>query len=119
MKNRKILGLVFVLMLMSPMAAHARSGMPEVCVDGGGTHEIPTPATAFNQKVELADGEFYMLYGNVRLIEEVPYFEVDLTSHPWLASTGRQSNPLYPLEGKASQWRRYENVRVRLSCVAH
>lgn len=95
---------------------------------GGGGGEIPTPFEAYNQKVELADGEAYVLVGRVVIDNIAPdgstsermraFFEIDLNEHPWLGNTKRKMRPFYPLEGAVSTWRRYNGMRVKLPCIA-
>jgi hypothetical protein len=96
---------------------HAGDG---VCIVGGeGGHDVPTPFQIYNQTVELADRVSYLLYGKVVFAADLPFFEVDLSAHRWLANPQRRDLPLYPLEGLAAYWRRFENAHVRLSVVAH
>ncbi|MCM2323942.1 MAG: hypothetical protein NDJ90_11840 [Oligoflexia bacterium] len=120
--------------LLGGMAAHAtavdlahdcRPGT--VCHSaGGGSGEVPTPFDAVNQKVELADGEAYMLFGSVALVpfddgfgeRWKAYFEVDLKEHPWLGGEKRAKNPFYPLEGPINYWKQFRGMRIRLACDA-
>jgi hypothetical protein len=85
-------------------------------VDHGG--DVPIPYSLTNQRVELADGEVYTLDGMVVFSGGRPYFEVDLSEHPWLANAKRRGSPLYPVTGSASSWKRYEGMRVRLQAMA-
>ena len=81
---------------------------------GGGGEGIPVPLTT-NQKVELADGEYYLLVGRVSFFDSHPYLSVDLNIHPWLASSYRRFEPYYPLEETSScWWKRYEGRRVKV-----
>lgn len=89
---------------------------------GGG--DVPVPF-GMNSRVELADGELYMLLGRVRILPRTAgsraprvYFEVDLQSHSWLDSKKRRMNPRYPIEGTPEQWQQYDGQRVKLSCRA-
>lgn len=69
--------------------------------------EIPIPFETANQKVELADGEYYILVGKVSW-DDQGYFEPDFTEHPWLASEYRMKAPKYPTfsaEGMATATR--------------
>ena len=68
-------------------------------VTGG---DVPIPFGA-NRQVELADGEVYVLFGTIRYApsfftksKSVPYLEVDLDAHPWLANERRKLFPYYP-----------------------
>src|SRR3954454_18586428 len=79
----------------------------------GGDH-LPTPFKLLNTKVELADGEQYVLEGTVVAGTFNAYLEVDLETHPWLATKKRKEFPYYVLEGGLSFWRKYEGVRVRV-----
>jgi hypothetical protein len=65
--------------------------------------DVPIPFSA-NRKVELADGETYVLLGNIQYApslitksKNAPYLHIDLEVHPWLASEGRKDFPFYPL----------------------
>jgi hypothetical protein len=73
--------------------------------DGGG---IPVPYSALNQKVELADREYYTLVGRVIFVENVPFLQVDLAKHPWLANARRNERPLYQLVADSADWVSYE-----------
>ncbi|MCM2278232.1 MAG: hypothetical protein NDJ89_09170 [Oligoflexia bacterium] len=103
---------------------------PESCREGsicrkggGGSGEVPTPLEIYNQKVELADGERYILIGNVVLAEEgrdrwKAYFEIDFAEHPWLATEKRKKSPFYPLEGPISYWKQFRGLRIKMPCEA-
>lgn len=89
---------------------------------GGG--DVPVPF-GMNSRVELADGELYMLLGRVRILPRTAgsraprvYFEVDLHSHSWLDSKKRRMNPRYPIDGTPEQWQQYDGQRVKFSCRA-
>jgi hypothetical protein len=86
---------------------------PSVPVRGGGDH-LPVPFKAFNTKVELAEGEYYVLEGSIVVTGATTYLEVDLEAHPWLATKKRKEFPYYSLEGARAFWRKFEGVRVRL-----
>jgi hypothetical protein len=83
----------------------------------GDGHDVPTPFDIrrhFNQRVELADGEKYLLWGDVKR----PYFKVDLHEHPWLkSSSGLQK--YYLLDGTEKIWEADEGQHVQLFCKAH
>lgn len=94
---------------------------------GGGDGHSPDPLTIFNQHVELADGEVYLLRGNVMLNTASlgrtkrklqPYFNVDLQAHPWLANAARKSNPYYVIEGTAGYWRAFNGSYGELAARA-
>lgn len=91
---------------------------------GGGGQ--PDPLTLFNQHVELADGELYLLKGNVVMAPGLmgtrklqPYFNVDLDAQPWLSGKQRRQSPLYMIEGALSSWRPYEGSYGQLAAEAH
>lgn len=86
---------------------------------GGGGGDVPTPFLSANTKVELADGEVYTLIGHIRLIRSIPYLEVDLNEHGWLAGAKRKAEPFYPLEASPSYWAQFEDARVKLTVEAH
>jgi hypothetical protein len=84
-------------------------------VKGGGSGDIPTPLlNSANRAVELADGEHYVLIGQVLYWNDMPWFEVDLNEQPWLASANRVKSPFYPLEGSHDYWLKYQNRRVKI-----
>lgn len=92
---------------------------------GGGGQ--PDPLTVFNSHVELADGELYLLKGEIVLAPALqgssqrlqPYFSVDLEEHAWLAGKRRKDNPTYLIEGRPSSWRPYEGAYGELAAEAH
>ncbi len=112
MSIKRTVALVAVLLGLFTAAAQA-----DVRPRGGG--DVGTPFSGANQKVELADGEHYNLIGTIRIWRDTPHFEVDLTQHPWLASARRSQMPFYPLQGAATYWRRFENMRVKLVVEAN
>lgn len=85
---------------------------------GGGDGHSPDPLNVFNQHVELADGELYLLRGRVELRRKQPAFSVDIGEHPWLASLKRKGNPHYLIEGTASYWRAYDGSYGELAARA-
>ena len=115
-----LLGLFLVLKAV-PIHAH------ELTRGGGG--ELPSPFDTANRRVELAEGEAYLLVGRVVMMEGaafgddsgvVPYFRVDLTDQPWLATEKRVSQPYYRLEGSVEDWNRYVSMgKIKFPCVAH
>ena len=124
---KKILGVWLVLAVLN---AFAWGGEPGEGTKGGGSgNEVPVPFTVENLKVELADGEPYALLGRVLIVNmqgdasttggSQAFFEVDLASHPWLASSYRKEHPQYALEGPVSRWNTFTQVpRVRLKATA-
>jgi len=84
---------------------------------GGG--DIPTPFGNANQKVELADGEIYILNGKVEFIVDEPYFKVDLKKHTWLANANRVADPYYLLLGPTGQWTALKDKQVQITVKAH
>jgi hypothetical protein len=65
--------------------------------------DVPIPFSA-NRKVELADGEEYVLMGDIQYApslitksKNAPYLHIDLEVHPWLGSERRKDFPFYPL----------------------
>jgi hypothetical protein len=97
-------------------AAPTDSGTPgtkdEVCPGKGG--DVPTPFSCANKRVELADGEKYILVGKIRTYGNTSYLEVDLDEHAWLATSRRQKSPYYPLAMPISFWKPWEGLRVKL-----
>lgn len=85
--------------------------------DGGGT--IPVPFSSLNRKVELADGENYVLEGRVIFNGEMPFLHVDLDLHYWLATKTRLAMPVYPLvPANTFHWADYQGDRVRVFVTA-
>jgi hypothetical protein len=80
--------------------------------------EIPWPFQTSNQVVELADGERYVLMGEVVYLRGIPYLIVDLDAHPWLATARRRQDPSYPLMGSGAYWKQYVGRRIQLRAVA-
>src|SRR5437870_1469834 len=74
---------------------HSSSRRSSACDGGGG--DVPVPYANTNQHVELADGENYTLVGIVRFMGGLPYLQVDLQQHPWLATADRVAYPYYSL----------------------
>lgn len=103
----------------------ATSQCPDL-TGGGNGGEIPTPFE-LNRRVELADGEEYLLVGRIVFktiatpdgVRPRPYFEIDLNQHPWLASARRKGSPYYPLAAPYGRWKSYDGVRVKMSSLAH
>lgn len=104
--------------------------LPVMASDGailGG--ELPVPFEKANKKVELADGEEYVLSGRVMLAQVglkmgaqrgPVVFNIDLEEQPWLASASRVNNPFYPLQGAIEDWKDLLTAgKVKLSCIAH
>lgn len=110
MKNT-VLAVLLGLTLVMSGNAFARGG-------GGG---VPSPfGEKSNRKVELADGEMYVLDGKVVFDNnDVAWFWVDLAKHPWLANQKRQQNPYYLLLGSKEDWRQYADKSIQLICIAH
>lgn len=86
--------------------------------DVGGTGnewDLPWPFTT-NQKVELADGEYYVLIGKLRKGYRDYYFEVDLELHPWLGHSKRKQNPYYlvRVESDFQLWEKAINKKLKV-----
>ncbi len=80
--------------------------------------EIPWPFQSSNQVVELADGERYVLMGQITLVRGEPRLVVDLGAHPWLANARRKYDSSYPLLGLVQYWKKYTGKTVQLRAVA-
>lgn len=107
-------------------AAWAGTG-PGACEPkGGGGGGQPDPLTIYNARAELADGELYLLRGEIVMIplpdgaarRSQPYLRVDFDAHPWLASRKRAERPFYPIEGPVRKWRALEGTYVELTVLA-
>ena len=103
------LAVVFASVVSTP--ASRASDDATVSTLGG---EIPIPFKDANLRVELASGELYVLRGKVRVFANVPFFEVDLDQHGWLASELRTRSPYYVLEGVLDDWKAYEGQNIQL-----
>lgn len=95
------------------------------CPAGGGPGDIPTPFGVYNNKVELADKEFYLLVGTVGIekptapgFKSRAYLEIDHKQHPWIAHPNGRTSKRYTLEGSISFWKQYQYLKVRVSCQA-
>lgn len=88
---------------------------------GGSGGEVPNPFSNVNQKVELADGESYLLVGRVIIDSsdrDLVYLAVDLKEHPWLANAKRKADPFYLIEASGRTWRKYDGLRVKITAEA-
>lgn len=85
----------------------------------GGGGEIPHPFERVNQKVELADGEKYLLFGKVEFINGRPFLHVNLDLLPWLATHNRMTFPYYALSGSADYWHQFIATDMRITAIAH
>lgn len=74
---------------------------------------IPDPFN-LDPKMELADGEYYNLVGVVKFISGMPWFQVDLNVHKWLANNKRKTVPFYPVMNMGSNWKQYEGQYVQV-----
>ncbi|MGK5084543.1 hypothetical protein WDW37_14705 [Bdellovibrionota bacterium FG-1] len=91
--------------------------------EGGG---MPDPLSVYNQRVELADSELYLLLGTVRILpnwrgnsaQAQAYLQVDLKAHPWLTNQNHRAAALYPIEGKLGAWKPYDGIKVKLAARA-
>lgn len=81
--------------------------------------DIPIPLMDTNQRVELADGEQYTLWGKVVYYDRQAYLEVDLEKHAWLKSRKREKLPYYPLGEIAGGWRRWQGRGIQVQVAAH
>lgn len=88
---------------------------------GEGPGELPSPFEGVNDKVELADGEYYYLLGTVHWASssEAAIFEVDSNAHPWITQKHKKANPRYALAGNPQVWKPFANHKVRLLILAH
>jgi hypothetical protein len=125
-KNKTITKLAVGLAVLVLAAASALASSPlsrdwPIGIDGGGG-EMPTPFQILNQRVELADGEFYILEGQVVSLQlngvDTPYLAIDLQEQSWLANNYRQNFPYYQLEGTWDYWNQFKGKTVKLSCRA-
>jgi hypothetical protein len=103
------------IMALISISAFAGEAGP---VNGTG-HDVPSPFGTANQKVELADGEIYVLFGRVLILGEKPFFEVDFGAHPWLANEKRKADPYYDLEWSTATWKALDGQKVQLTVKAH
>jgi hypothetical protein len=123
---KKIIVIMLLAALSAVSAAASQSNSCEVGPRGG---ELPIPFDLANKKVELANGEPYILAGRVVLMQvrmrngelrSQPMFRVDLTEHPWLANNKRLNNPNYVLQGSLEEWKDLISVgKIQLPCIAH
>ncbi len=100
MKFTKASWLVSVLIGFGVSVAIASVGS-----DDGIYKEVPLPFDTTNQRVELAPGELYTLYGKVFAARDEVLLRVDLKKHSWLATIYRKNYPFYVVEAPAREWR--------------
>ena len=83
--------------------------------------DSPIPFATLNKRVELADGEFYELYGTVSIIDGQAFFSIDYTKLPTLQNDKRKLNPYYPLYGETQSgfWNSYDGVSVKIYVQAN
>ena len=105
MKN-KIVGMLFLLVMNFNFALAS-----EKIIDG----TIPMPFST-NQKVELANGEYYTLVGFIHEQHGAYFFHVDLKTHPWLSNNQRARYPSYPMIELSEKvdWEEYEYLPVKM-----
>ena len=135
--NRVLAILVLALSLFSPLIraelaeklSYAPPGpsCPETGIDqsrNGG--ELPDPLTVYNQRVELAPGELYLLVGTIKMLPDLqgrtrkllPYFEVGFKEQPWLGNAIRKTQPFYSVRSTSFNWRELDGQPVRLAARA-
>lgn len=117
-KFRNLIFILFIFLFTPLQSAIALTDHPacgELGRDWSKGFEMPIPFST-NQKVELADKEYYILAGILRQSGRDYYLEVDLDVHPWLASTKRQLDPYYLIEitPDATHWLKLKNRRVKV-----
>jgi hypothetical protein len=106
---------------------HPGPGCPDSGIDSarkGG--ELPDPLTVYNQRLELAPGELYLLVGTIKMLPDLqgrtrkllPYLEVDFASQPWLSSALRKRAPYYGILGNPTYWKEFDGRRARLATRA-
>lgn len=84
----------------------------------GGSGGLPTRLTAGTTKVELADGERYILAGHIELSYGDVYLQIDFDEHPWLAGAKRRAAPAYQIDDSTANWKKFEGKRVLVNAVA-
>ena len=111
---KKTAFIIFGMSLMVSLASYAGTR------DKGG----PGPLIGSNQKVELADGEFYILSGMIVIgpsqtdSVNIAYLKVDLNKQSWLANARREEVPYYPIDIDPTLLAAYDHKNVKLSCTA-
>jgi hypothetical protein len=121
-------GLTLAFLLQGAYSTEGLASLPNGCKPtdtplGGGSGGIPGGLEA-NKKVELGEGEFYMLDGRLEWVApRVLGFYVNFESHPWLENKRRTAEPYYILWDSGSQgganllnrFRKYVGKPVNLS----
>ena len=112
-KSNKVIQGIIVMAALSSITAFAKDKHSTCCGD------VPVPFSS-NQKVELANGEYYTLVGKVIYFQSKPFLTVDLDVHPWLSSSNSKylGEKVYPLQGSPAYWKTYENKRVKVNIQA-
>lgn len=120
-----LIGVAGSLARVSFASDPAGLGIARVESRGGGGQ--PDPLLPFNQHVELADGELYLLKGAIVMAPGLtgashkpqPYLSVDLRAQPWLSGKQRKQSPLYMIESGLSSWRPQEGAYGEIAAEAH
>jgi hypothetical protein len=112
-----IYGIIMAALLSG--SAYAANEANEKDKRKGCCGDVPVPFSS-NQKVELANGEYYTLVGRVIFFQNHPFLNVDLDVHPWLANSKavQSGEKIYPLQGSPAYWKTYESLRVKINVQA-
>lgn len=106
------LGVALILLSASVFPGGAQAAIP---TGGGNGNDMPAPFLAINQKVELADGERYVLAGRILEKDGFFYFRPDFGRHSWLSNGRRMQWPYYPFELSVSVPSSFVGKLVRFS----
>ena len=122
MKNLALITLI----ALTTTVAQARQPLPKsiyhsVCGPIATGGEIPVPYTR-TQKFDLADGESYYLVGRLLSREGHPYLQLDLDTHPHLATRKTSVDPFFPLTttsgSRLKGWEKLEGKTIRVKVRA-
>lgn len=69
-------------------------------------------------KVELAQGEKYILTGVINIDGSDAFLRINLKEQAWLASRVRVKNPFYRIDDSISFWKKYDGRKVTIVATA-
>ena len=96
--------------LVKSCVAVAKTDCSKWAAAGGGGG-LPRGLTS-GTMAELAPGERYVLSGTISIAQNEVYLKIDLSEHPWLASSRRKSQPYYHISDSVNRWKKYNYKAV-------
>jgi hypothetical protein len=102
--------------LMKSCLSTAKKDCNSWAREGGGS-EAPRGLST-DTRVELANGEKYILSGTIEANGTNLYLHINLHQFPWLASHTRVANPFYRIDDAAGAWTKYLGKNVTILATA-